>query len=257
MNRIITYLIMLLLACTGCHKKSTSTGVSHLTGSFLKTTFTISIVKPLNQKEMDKIGDIIKGIANDMDHIVAEVETLNQLKAHQPITISSELESLLFLMQTAVKLTNGCYDSVSTGWNHIHLRNSTFHKDKDETTIDLKYILKAYAVDLLLERLNRAGYHDTLVAAGEDKRAIGHRPDNSQWEVNVNALNQQINLVNQAITTRAPWTVRAQTCTLAEVITSCLLSFDSIEEANQWLTQFKQKTPDLPISTWSAPSTQK
>ena len=95
------------------------------------------------------------------------------------------------------------------GWDRVHLDAGLFSKDHDLTSLDLGGIAKGYCVDLLIERLQEAGYRHLFVEWGGEVRAAGRHPQNRPWKIFISRLGDhnpdhavaQLDLCDQAIAT--------------------------------------------------------
>jgi thiamine biosynthesis lipoprotein len=167
----------------------------------------------------------------------SELSKLNILPAEWQIPLSSEMEELLLKTEEIVKLSQGRFDPTINplqdlwktarekgmepctsdlkallpviGWQNIHFKNGLFYKDFAETSIDLGGIAKGYCVDLLLERLQNAGYKDLFVEWGGEIRTSGMHPEHRPWRIFISRLQDtdpehaiaHLELIDQAIAT--------------------------------------------------------
>lgn len=179
--------------------------------------YRILIGHALNSSEKNSIFEIIKRTFDEVNQIynkwnpLSELSQLNRLKAGIKVRLSPQLEQLLLLTDKIVRLTEGRFDptieplqalwkkyleqgkipsttevqSIASviGWNKIHFERGSFYKDADETSLDLGGIAKGYCVDLLVERLNQAGFENVFVEWGGEIRASGEHPDKRPWTI--------------------------------------------------------------------------
>lgn len=222
---------------------------------------------------------IIKNTFDEVNQIYnkwnphSELSKLNQLRAGEKVYISEKLEKILLLTHKIVILSQGRFDPTieplqklwkkkleqgtiptvqeiqaiapSIGWNKIHIVDHQFFKDCDETRLDLGGIAKGYCVDLLVQRLNDAGYENIYVEWGGEIRTSGEHPDKRPWNVFISRLGSYdpqeaiaiVSLKNQALATSGDylqsWSINNETegCityfhvidpyTLQPCITSC------------------------------------
>ena len=75
----------------------------------------------------------------------------------------------------------------SVGWKNIRFENGIFTKSHDLTALDLGGVVKGYCVDLLLEKINKAGYKDVYVEWGGEIRTSGLHPENRPWKIYIRA----------------------------------------------------------------------
>lgn len=206
-------------------------------------TLDYHIMVNLNVKDQKKLNEIISSTFREIDCIYnkwnpdSEISKINQLKAHEIISISSELENFLSMTENIVKLSQGrfdptieplqqlwkdhlkeglipCYADIQSilpavGWHKLHFGQGKFFKDHNDTSLDLGAIAKGYCVDLLVERIMQVGYGDVFVEWGGEIRANGMNPQKQPWSIfigrfdDVDARNAiaQINIHNQSVAT--------------------------------------------------------
>jgi len=179
--------------------------------------YKILIGKPLTHKEMMHVEQLIAAVFEQINTIYnkwnphSELSQLNRLKAGERRVLSNELFQFLKQMDEIVKMTQGHFDPTiepiqqlwktkleqgveptseeiaqvtpAIGWHLIHVEDSYFYKDHDATALDLGGIAKGLAVDLLVERLNEAGYTHLFVEWGGEIRATGSHPNNRPWTI--------------------------------------------------------------------------
>lgn len=142
---------------------------------------------------------------------LSELSKFNRQPAHVYTKISPELESFLAFTGHFVELSEGRFDPTieplqtlwkkrltrnevpsqeeidqilpAVGWKHFSVENGHITKDHDITSLDLGGIAKGYAVDLVIERLNAAGYPDVYFEWGGEIRATGQHPEGRPWIV--------------------------------------------------------------------------
>lgn len=139
----------------------------------------------------------------------SELVRINELQPGEEMQISPYMEEVLQLADECYRLSQGLFDAsckpvldlwkqqlqqgtpptqqqlqnLHTGWEYIHFGGGKLRKDKEanNTALDLGGIAKGWAVDLLVERLNAAGFSDVYVDWGSDIKATGRHPDNRDW----------------------------------------------------------------------------
>ncbi len=217
MKAIIAILMILLVGCQQKKENVTTFG-----GTAMTIEYKIIIGHPLTKESQIRIEKIIAGAFQEIDAVFnkwnpdSEISRINRLKANVPATISSELQNFLTFTQQIVELSEGRFDptiepaqklwknaleqghtpsdkevadvSDVIGWNKIHFAEGLFVKDHDQTSLDLGGIAKGYCVDLLVERLNDAGYSDVYVEWGGEIRANGQHPDQRPWTIFISRL---------------------------------------------------------------------
>lgn len=179
--------------------------------------YRILIGKSLNKMEKERVDTIIKSTFNEVDSLYnkwnprSEVSLLNDLPAGTSHPLSDKLYQFLIKTDEYVKITEGRFDptieplqalwkkkldhnEVPTaeeladiksviGWHHIHFDKEQFHKDDRRVKLDLGGIAKGYCVDLLVQRLNDAGFPDVFVEWGGEIAASGHHPEGRPWQI--------------------------------------------------------------------------
>jgi thiamine biosynthesis lipoprotein len=218
---------------------------SNLVHTFDGNVMTIDyhiMVEINDEKDHEKIQKIINKTFHETDQIYnnwnnySEVSKINKMKANEVIGISPELEKLLEITESIVKLSNGRFDPTieplqqvwknhleigttpsndeidkimpAVGWKNLHFGEGKLFKDHGITSLDLCGVAKGYCVDLLVERIVAAGYPNVFVEWGGEIRSHG-RHANRPWKVFVGRLDDmnpqnaiaQIELHDQSIAT--------------------------------------------------------
>ena len=184
--------------------------------------YRVLIGKTLRKDETREINKIISKTFTEIDEIYnkwnpnSELSSLNKSKAHQKIKLSKELELFLIKTDKLVSLSEGKFDptieaiqklwkshlkqgtiphneeinklSETVGWAKIHFNEGLFWKEHDLRALDLGGVAKGYAIDLIVERLNDAGYLDVYVEWGGEIRTSGEHPDQRPWKIFVSNL---------------------------------------------------------------------
>lgn len=240
----MVYLLWLVMILTSCHAEHSHQPSSTVfTDNVMTINYRIIIGMPLSNEQQNTIQQIIAGTFSEIDSIYnkwnphSELSQLNRLKAKQTATLSPQLTSFLDQVQQIVTISEGRFDPTieplqqlwkqklqhsqeptdeeiakivpALGWDKIHFENGIFYKDHDLTSLDLGGIAKGYCVDLLVERLNAAGYPDVFVDWGGEIRTSGKHPDNRPWHIFISRMGDtdpkhaiaHIDLQDQAIAT--------------------------------------------------------
>lgn len=212
----------------------------------------------------------------------SEISQLNRLPAGEKKRLSDSLAAFLRRIDTIVRLTEGRFDptvapvkesllkgelqseTTAVGWDNIHLDGNLFWKDHDKTAIDLGGAAKGYAVDLILERLQEAGFCHLFVGWGGEIRASGLHPQQRPWKIAIRG-GGILELKDEAIATSGSylqnWTIEettythiidphtkkplsatpitsasvlSQTCFEADALATALMVFPSKQEAYAW-----------------------
>jgi len=179
--------------------------------------YCVKIGAVLNDSDQMKVANIIDETFHEVNTIYnkwnpdSELSKLNQAKAATLIPLSKKLLTLLHLSGEIVSESQGFYDPTveplvrlwkrhleegnipsdaaieslqkEIGWNRFKFESGQFMKESDSLEIDLSGIAKGYAVDLIVENLKKAGFHNVYVEWGGEIRASGKHPDQRPWRV--------------------------------------------------------------------------
>ena len=95
----------------------------------------------------------------------------------------------------------------TTGFQHLHMHDSTLQKDHPDIKIDCDGIAQGYSVDKLAELLEIKGIKNYIVELGGEVRTNGASADGKPWNISVDMLDKQqqrkegnVQLSNEAIT---------------------------------------------------------
>lgn len=212
----------------------------------------------------------------------SEISGLNSMPAGEKRQLSLVLASFLKRVDGIVHLTEGRFDPTiapikksllygqlhskrtAIGWDKVHLEGDLFWKEHDATSIDLGGVAKGYAVDLIIEGLQKAGFRNLFVEWGGEIRTSGVNPKGRPWKVAIRG-GEILKLEEAAIATsgsyRQKWvigetvythiidpvtkkplsktpitsaSVLCETCFKADAIATALMLFPSQEEAYAW-----------------------
>lgn len=212
--RFLKIFILLLLACCQSNPKVPLTSIS---GNEMTIDYTIKIGKLLTDEEVHEIQKIIAVAFQEVNDTHnkwnpnSELSQLNQLPAFEKVPISKELYSLLQLADRLNVLSMGRFDPTieplqqlwkgalvkghpptedeierikpAIGWANVHFDEHTFWKEHSLTSLDLCGIAKGHLVDIIIERLEMAGYKDVFVEWGGEIRANGKHPSSRPWTI--------------------------------------------------------------------------
>jgi FAD:protein FMN transferase len=179
--------------------------------------------------EMQRIDDLMSTYKPE-----SELSFINANAAEGPVTVSTELLSLITRALEYSVITTGAFDityasagqyyDYRTGkkpseqqleqalpainYRHVKIdpQASTIEFLRQGVRIDLGGIAKGYAVDRCMEILRNAGVENAIISAGGDSRVIGKRWDRP-WNVGIrnprdkNSIVSMIPLENSAIST--------------------------------------------------------
>lgn len=254
----------------------------------------ILIGDQLNSSQYEKVQKIIKNTFYHIDHVYnnwnpsSEISSLSKLKAFEKMKVSPELYCLLKKVDELYQKSEGKFDVTmeplcklwkqskpnpeelarvvsKIGWNKIHFLDEEIWKECSETNFDLGGIAKGYAVDLLIENLQKEGFKNIFVEWGGEISARGHHPSGRAWKVGIKHANKVIDLNDQAIATsggdyqfwtidgvdyihiinpitHAPLlktcintTVIASNCLLSDALATIAMQFEKKEDAEKWM----------------------
>jgi len=168
-------------------------------------------------EEMHRIDAMMSTYKDD-----SELSHINAMAANGPVTVSSELLSLIIRALDYSVITSGAFDiTYASAGQYYDYRNGNKPSDvqlqqalpainyrhvvidQDHSTIefmqpgvriDLGGIAKGYAVDSSIEILQQAGVTNALVSAGGDTRVIGKRWDRA-WKIGIRDPRKQDRVV--------------------------------------------------------------
>lgn len=209
--------LLLPLFFLSCQQSPLPEEVYTVTGNAMTIDYRILVGHPLDKKQRATVHGLIQSAFDDIDltcnnwNPSSEISAFNKAPAGQKCALSPLLYDLMELSQNVVALTRGRFDPAIGGlqnlwrkhmeeglsppqeaiahyqrcsrWDNVHLAAGVAHKDYDETYIDLGGIAKGYCVDLILQRLNEAGYANVFVDWGGDIACSGQHPQQRPWTV--------------------------------------------------------------------------
>lgn len=248
--------------------------------------YTVKVGDP--DPDLCLVQSIIADVFSEIDAVYnnwnphSEISNLNRLAAGEKQLLSPQLAAFLRRIDRLVEFTEGRFDptvapikenllkgSLQTaadgvGWDKIHLEGELFWKEHDQTALDLGGAAKGYAVDLILERLQKAGFLNLFVEWGGEIRVAGSHPERRPWKIAILG-GDTLELHEEAIATSGSylqnWTIEEtrythiidpktkcplsnstitsasvayQTCCEADAIATALMLFPSQEEAYAW-----------------------
>jgi FAD:protein FMN transferase len=232
-----TLFSLLLILLTACQNKE----VAHISGNAMTMEYRITFGTRLCLPSQKRAKQIIEQCFEEVDRIynkwnpASELSALNQLPPHTKTPISQELTQLLALTDQVYRLTEGRFDPtiepvltawkkalshgklpseqelapLACGWQKIHVLDGLFWKD-GELALDLSGIAKGYAIDLLIERLQKElNISSLLIEWGGEIRAAGRHPEGRPWTIFISRFGSTepqhaidiLPLQNQAIAT--------------------------------------------------------
>lgn len=159
----------------------------------------------------------------------SELSAINQLPAHQIMSITEGLYTLLNETDRVWKLTHGFFDPTvepaakiwkeaiktgsvpstenlervreTIGWEKVLFNKNGIEKDHEALEIDLGGIAKGYTVDLLYERLRQLNIQHLYVEWGGEIRVSKEHPAKRPWRIALQDKNAYLELSDQACAT--------------------------------------------------------
>ncbi len=299
--------IAFLLLSMGC-ERTPETATVAFQSIMMTIPYKVIIGQSLSRTQKKEIQVVIENVFKEIDEVYnkwnphSEVSRFNQSPPLVPFALSSKLAHFLNETGKIVLLSEGRFDPTIEplqdiwkkaltkgkiplpgeiaqlegiiGWDRLHFENNAAWKDHLRTALDLGGIAKGFAIDRILEELNRAGFHNVYVEWGGEIRTSGIHPEGRPWKIMVSKWGDYdpqgeiISLENQAIASSGDYlqnwqvgavlyshifnpekkcpmrvtghsicsaTVLAPTCMLADALATCAMLFDTKEEAVTWL----------------------
>ncbi|HEV8051274.1 MAG TPA: FAD:protein FMN transferase, partial [Parachlamydiaceae bacterium] len=192
--------ILFLFACQSpdlSHFETRADGTTAFTGNAMTMQYKILVGQTLSPTQNTKILEIIKSTFNDTNSIFnkwnpgSELSKLNSLKTEIAIPLSADLLRLFIETDAIVKLSQGLFDPTieplqelwkrkldagrvptdeeiqdiapALGWDKISFRDGIFTKEHDMTKLDFGGIAKGLCIDMMVERINAAGFPNLYV----------------------------------------------------------------------------------------------
>lgn len=210
-------------AVTKTEKSSSKPAI--FSGNVMTIDYKVMVGEKINPEQEHQIEGIINQTFTDVDRIYnkwnpsSEVSRLNRMRGHVKANISPELEHLLDLTNRVVNASRGKFDPTiepvqqlwkqrladnqrpsqqeilrlksAVGWDKVHFDKGIFYKDHDLTSLDLGGIAKGLAVDLLVEKLEKAGFINVYVEWGGEIKTSGHHPEGRPWNVAISRFGEK------------------------------------------------------------------
>lgn len=257
MHSLILFSLGLLLVLPGCQSPhSPKTSPTEFKQNVMTIDYRILVGDPLTEPQIRKIQQIIQNTFEEIDAIYnkwnpnSELSRLNALPAGVSVLLSPQLALFMQRIDALVHLSEGRFDPTiepvqrlwkerlseaqlpseeeiqalkpCVGWHTIHINEGIFSKEDSRTQLDFGGIAKGLAVDLLVDRLEHAGFNHLYVEWGGEIRTLGKHPANRPWRIYISNLGDsnplhsiaELDLENQAIATSGDyfqyWTVKRE-----------------------------------------------
>lgn len=281
--------LLICLALLGCQKKPET---SHFSGSAFDIGYHIQIGHDLNAEQETQVCKIIQEtfsmIHDVFNHWNPDSELSKLNNAPKTFTASNALVGLLKEAGKIHALTEKRFDpavgtlveslknqipSGSSGWDLLQLDENHITKAASDLHIDLDGIVKGYAIDLLLSKLETMRFSSVYVEWGGEMRCIGSHPAKRPWRVLVNET--PIELTDCALATSGSkeqrfgkythiidplsqkplqWnqeilavTVKAPSCALADSLATALMVFENEMDAKKFVEKLKIHLPEIEV----------
>ncbi len=248
------FLALILLSGAGCQTQAPSPQVTAFQETVMTVSYRILVGHSLSELQVEQIRALIRTTFEEIDAVYnkwnpnSELSHLNRLKAGEIKPLSPSLFQFFQRIDTLVHLSHGRFDPTveplqklwksrleqnqmpseqeianlksCIGWDKIHFADGTFYKEDSRTQLDLGGIAKGWCVDLLVQRLNQAGFANLYVEWGGDIRTSGLHPHHRPWNVYISRLGDSdprhalayVSLKDQAIATSGDyfqyWTLK-------------------------------------------------
>lgn len=241
LNQLLLSIILLLGA--SCQTQAPPSPITTFQDTVMTVSYRILVGHALSEKQKEDIQILIHETFEEINTTYnkwnpnSELSHLNRLKAGERHLLSPALFQFFQRIDTLVHLSQGRFDPTieplqalwksrleqnqrpsendltlikpCVGWDKIHFEKGIFYKEDERTQLDLGGIAKGWCVDLLIQRLNQAGFVNTYVEWGGDIRTSGSHPCHRPWNVYISRLGDPdprhalayISLKDQAIAT--------------------------------------------------------
>ncbi len=319
---IFVRFVLVCLLLVSCQKKPETTTFS---GVAMTVPYRILVGSILNSEQLTLAQKTIQNTFSEVNSTYnqwnpdSEVSRFNRQPVNEPFALSPELAQFVRRCGELVELTEGYFDptieplwklwlenmregqapdelemaqvAVKVGWKHLKLDGNDLTKDVEGVSLNFDSVAKGYCVDLITERLTKAGFSDVLVDWGGEMRATGQHPQARAWRVAIRSLDGQeqpvanLELVDSAVATSGDylqyWTigngatythvinpvtmravqiqlgtvasvsVLAPDCMLADALATAVMAWGSVEAAEPWIKRIQTQLPS--IQFWFVP----
>lgn len=297
---MIRLFLILFIACYSCAKSSAPVCFQ---GIEMTMPYRILIGHSLSDKENGLVKEIISDTFNEINMVYnnwnpySEISKINNSAG--PFSLSDKLTKFFEIVDYAVKITDGRFDptigpileretlqsDMQVGWKHVYRDGCYLKKGHPSMTFDFCGIAKGYCLDLLSERLQRAGFKNLFIEWAGEIKASGMHPQNRPWWIQIRMDSTEGNypmlpLNDVAIATSCEdisylkelnlqyshvanpkeksihtilensvyaVSVQAKSCALADALATAGLTFETEQQANRWAKNLAKNLPNLTI----------
>lgn len=219
MTRKVLFTFVLLLA--GCSEPEPPHTTTYA-GIAMTVPYRILVGHPLTRQQRREVGKTIEETFAEVDAVYnkwnpdSELSRLNFVEAGKEVLLSPQLYAFLVETGEWVRLTEGRFDptieplqrvwkdklekgqlpddaeiaeaSTGVGWDKLRLQGGMCWKADSDTALDLGGVVKGYAIDLIVERLEREGFGNLYVEWGGEIRTAGKHPEGRPWRIFISKL---------------------------------------------------------------------
>lgn len=282
-NKWAPILVVLFILSSSCNRSlpQPTAAVTKFSENKMTIDYHIIIGDPINNFHKQLIQKIIDQTFEEIDltynkwNPLSEVSQINSLKARIAHPLSEKLTIFLKKIGEMVDLSEGRFDPTieplqklwieklnkgevpdlseieeikpCIGWGTLVIQNGFLTKKDERTQLDFGGVAKGLCVDLLIERLYQAGFHNLYVEWGGEIKTAGYHPAGRPWHIYVSRLSNpdpaqaliHLDLINQALATSGDyfqsWTIidiRGEEKTYCHIVNPLTLSLIQVKKGS-------------------------
>ena len=226
-----TALLLILLLLTACNQGPT---LERLGGPTMGSSYSIQYVREPGGPAPAQVQAAVETILHDIDQHYSTyrgdstVSRFNQLPADQCLVLPADMLALVTLGQYLAEQSEGAFDLTveplldlwgfgpqarheqvpdphalaqarqRVGYQHLHIKGQALCKDAP-VQLDLNSIAAGHAVDLIAARLRGMGITSFVAGATGELKAVGRKPDGSQWRIALELPREDRQIARQII----------------------------------------------------------
>jgi thiamine biosynthesis lipoprotein len=212
MNRIIPWLVLLLVSCDGKEEFTSISGKTMGTTWSLRSAQATDSIGQLIQSHLDQREALLSHWQQDSD-----VTRFNDSRSTDWQPVPPELIQVVELARDIASKTDGALDitlaplidlwgfgaagpakaiptephiaeaKTRCGWQHLHSRLDppALKKDLPDLRINVASVTEGFVIDELISRLQQQGLSDFILEVGGEVAALGHAPAGTPWRVGI------------------------------------------------------------------------
>ncbi|MFQ6571758.1 FAD:protein FMN transferase [Pseudomonas sp. UM16] len=219
------------LSLVGCGQGAS---LERISGPTMGSSYTVQYVRtpqgPAPQQVRQEVEAILEGVDQRFSTYRSDslIEVFNRLPANSCQPMPADVLELVRVGEQLSQQSEGAFDltveplldlwgfgpqarkeqvpsaqalaSARKRVGHGHLRIVAEQLCKDAAVqVDFNSLAAGHAVDLVVERLKALGVTDLLVEATGELKALGHKPDGSQWKVAVELPREDRQITQQVL----------------------------------------------------------